>query len=139
MNRDAVPELASIRRETDARFDNAIAGIPKTDRWGLYVAVVTLHRLNDLIQHDLETLAAHCKGTGAYYADIHGRFLVMVNKILAVAQPLFLLHYWAADDDDDVAADAPDAREGTVGGESDATEAEDLPAWVAGGRSRGGG
>ena len=69
VNRDAVPELASIRRETDARFDDAIAGIPKTDRWGLYIAVVTLHRLKDLIQHDLETLAAHCKGTSAYYAD----------------------------------------------------------------------
>ena len=72
---------------------------------------------------------------------IHGRFLVMVNKVLAAAQPLFLLHYGAADDDDDVAAGAPDAREGAVGGESDATEAqtaaEDLPAWVAGGRSRG--
>ena len=97
----AASGLAAIRREMDSRFEDAIAGLPEADRRGLYVAVVTLHRLNDLIQHDLETLARRCDGTGARYADIRGRFLVLANKVLAAAQPppeaaiqvLFLFHY----------------------------------------------
>ena len=118
---DGNVDLSSIRREMDARFEDAIAGIPEVDRRGLYIAVVTLHRLNELIQHDIETLAARCDGTGARYADIRGRFLVLANKLLAAAQPppeaaiqaLFLFHHGMADD-------AAEHREGAGNGDEEA-------------------
>ena len=134
---DSHAALASVRREMESRFDDAIASIPEAQRRSVYLSVVALHRLNELIQYDVAGLARRCSGAGARFTDIRAHFLSFANKLLTATRPppevamqaLLLFHYDASSNgasgdtktgqsadtgDDDIADDPAAARPSAV-------------------------